>query len=130
MSWLSSYIRDKLNKGISFNWRIPRPEGSNREDNNNMSIKTFFQGLFNKFVKAFREFIAEALPIAKTIIIAMLKDIAIQAVTKASLTNLKDEDKRKQAFKEIKDYAVMEGIEAGDSIISTTLELALQKIKG
>lgn len=94
-----------------------------------MSIKTFFQGLFNKLVQAFKAFLAEALPIAKQIIIATLKEIAIQAVTKAQATDLNDEEKRKQAFKEIKEYATKKGIEAKDSIINLTLEMALQKIQ-
>jgi len=117
-------------KGISFKVTIPWPEGKNREDNNNMSIKTFFQGLFNKFVAVFKSFLAEALPIAKQIIIGALKEIALAAVTKAQNTDLKNEDKRKQAFAEIKDYAFKKGIEAGDSLINVALELAVQKIKG
>ena len=95
-----------------------------------MSFKTFWAGLFNKLVQGFKSFLAEALPIAKQIIIAALKEIAIQAVTKAQNTDLNDDEKRKQAFKEIKNYAKEKGIEAKDSIINLTLEMALQKIQG
>ncbi len=125
----------KLKRGFSFKITIPWPKGPSRdtkkEENVNIlkNIGNFFVGLFNKFIPIFKAFIAEALPIAKAILIAMLKDIAINAVTKAQNTNLNDEDKRKQAFKEIKAYAIAKGIEAGDSIVNLTMELALQKIK-
>lgn len=95
-----------------------------------MSIFSFIAGVFNKFVGIFKAFLAEALPIAKQIIIGSLKDIAINAVTKAQATDLNNEQKRNQAFNEIKTYAIANGIEARDSLLNTLLELALQKLKG
>jgi hypothetical protein len=95
-----------------------------------MGFITWFKGLFSKAIAIFKEFIAEALPIVKQIIIVALKEIALEAVLKAQNTNLSDDEKRKQAFKEIKAYAIAKGIGARDSLINLMLELALQKIQG
>ncbi len=136
MTSLNEIWKKKLKRGFSFKITIPWPEGPSRDKKMEedmgilKNIGNFFTGLFNKFIPIFKAFIAEALPIAKAILIALLKDIAINAVTKAQNTDLNDDDKRKQAFKEIKAYAIDKGIKAGDSIINITIELALQKIKG
>ena len=94
-----------------------------------MNIGIWIKGFFNKFVQIFKVFLSEALSIAKQIIIAQLKDIALQIVTELSQTDMSNTDKRNAAFKKIKDYATLKGIEAKDSLINLTIELALQKIK-
>ena len=92
-------------------------------------IGDFFKNVFGGMVRAFKEFLKIALPIAKQIIIAQLKDIAIEAVKKLQTTKLTNSEKRNEAFEEIRDYAATCGIKASDSIINATLELALQTIK-
>ena len=91
---------------------------------------SWFSNLFNSLVKAFKRFLAVALPLAKQIIIAQLKDFAITTVNKLSATNLTDEAKRKQAFNEIKDEAKRRGIEVKDSMINLIIEIAVQYLKG
>ena len=88
-------------------------------------IKAFFKG----FINAFKAFIKAALPLAKQIIIAQLKDIASQAVEELQNTDLTNEEKRKEAFNRIKSYAIATGIEAKSSLINTIIELALQQLK-
>jgi hypothetical protein len=86
-------------------------------------IRSFFAGT----VKAF---LAAVFTKAKTEIIAALKDVAVQAVIKLADTDLSNEEKRKQAFQEVKAYAVSRGIQAGDSLINLIIELAVSAVKG
>ena len=92
-------------------------------------IGDFFKNIFSGLLRAFKAFIDLALPIAKQIIIAQLKDIALQIVKKLQDTKLTNPEKRNEAFEEIRDYAATCGIKASDSLINTVLELALQTIK-
>ncbi len=76
-------------------------------------------------------------PVAKIVIkgilaiaLGALKDVAIQTVTELGNGNLSNEDKRKEAFKRIKNYAITRGIDAKDSAINFAIETALQSIKG
>ena len=88
----------------------------------------FLKSLFNKFVAIFKDFIEAALPLAKQIIVSKLSDFASKTVATLEDTDLKDADKRNQAFQKIKDYAISEGIETRDSLIYLVIELAKQKI--
>lgn len=94
-----------------------------------MGFWAWLSGMWNNLVKAFKEFIAIALPIAKQIIIGALKDIALEVIEELSDMNLSNEAKRKEAFVRIKDYAIKEGIEAKDSVINLVIEMAVQAIK-
>ena len=94
-----------------------------------MGLGSWINFFFNRFVGIFKLFISEVLSVAKQIAIAQLKDIATYAVTEMQSTNMSNEDKRKAAFQKIKNYAVEKGVNAKDSLINLTIELALQKIK-
>jgi len=63
------------------------------------------------------------------LILAALKDVAMNAVTKLAQTDLSNEEKRKQAFQEIKDYALSEGIQARDSLIFLIIEMCITSLK-
>ena len=89
----------------------------------------WIKSLFNKAVKVFKSLIDEAFPIAVQIVIAALKDIAVEAVTAMAETDLSNEEKRSGAFTMIKDYAFNSGIEAKDSLISALTEIAYLKYK-
>ena len=94
-----------------------------------MKIPSWIVGLFNKFVRVFKSFLAIALPVGKQVIIAALKDIAIAAVSKLENTDLSNEEKRNQAFKDIGAEAKAKGIVAGSNLINLIIELALQYIR-
>lgn len=95
-----------------------------------MGLGKFFKSLFSKVIKVFRAFLDEALPLATQYVMGELKDIALVAVQEMTVSNLSNDDKRKEAFKRIKDYAVKNSIQgAKDSIINTLIELALLKYK-
>ena len=94
-----------------------------------MKIIEWFKAFFNKAIKAFKQFIDEALPLAYQVIMGQLKDVAFYAVVELSQTNLSNEAKRKEAFKKIKEYAIAHGIDARDSLINALIELAVLKLK-
>ncbi len=94
-----------------------------------MGLISYLKGFFSKFVQIFKEFIKEALPLAKQIVIGQLKSFALDVVRELEVTDLNKEEKRKQAFTRIKDYAEHRGINAKDSLVNLILELAVQKFR-
>lgn len=95
-----------------------------------MGLGKWFKSLFDKVIKAFRGFLEEAIPMATQYVMGELKDIAIMAVSELDALTISNDDKRKEAFKRIKDYAVKNSIQgAKDSVINALIELALLKIR-
>ena len=86
-------------------------------------------GLWNKAVKVFKEFMAIALPIVSQIVIAELKDFAVDVVTSFDGTTLTNDEKRKAAFNAIKAEAISRGISVSTSLLNTLVELAVQYIR-
>jgi len=80
-------------------------------------------------LRIFKSFIDVALPIVAQVLIAELKDFAINTVGTLQSTNLSNEEKRRQAFEEIKAEAINRGKNLSDSLINVLIELALQYIK-
>ena len=58
----------------------------------------WIKNLFNTLLRTFRIFLKLAIPVAKEIIAAKLRSVAINAVSEMSMTDLSNEEKRKQAF--------------------------------
>jgi len=92
-------------------------------------IKSFFISIFNKLYKIAKKFIKEAIGEITQIIIAQLKDIAIKVVEELENTDLTNSEKREEAFKRIKQYAIDKGISTKSSVIYLVIELAVQYIK-
>ena len=72
------------------------------------------------------------LPIIKIFMSQMgpvLADIALQAVTTYSFSDMSNDEKRQAAFSAISEQLKKKGIEVGASVINTAIELAYQKIK-
>lgn len=92
-----------------------------------MKIFNWIKSFFANTLKAFMNQIFTR---AKQEVIAALKDIALQAVIKLADTDLSNEDKRRQAFAEIKAYAVGRGMKVSDSLVNLVLEMSVQAIKG
>lgn len=87
---------------------------------------SWFRGLFSD---AFKSFLKAVFTQAKAKAVTVLKDVAMRAVLEAQATGLDSESKRKMVFDSIKDYAKVKGIDAKDSIINLTLELAVAAVK-
>jgi hypothetical protein len=94
-----------------------------------MRLFSWIKGVFNKFIKAFKEIISEAFPRAKQIVIGQLKDISLSVVKDLATTDLSNDDKRKLAFERIKTSSKKAGIETKDSLINLLIELTVQRIK-
>jgi hypothetical protein len=73
--------------------------------------------------------VTEAFTKAEQIVIAELKDFAINTVTTLASTDLTNEEKRKQAIEAIKNQAKAEGKEMTDSLAATLTELAYSYAK-
>ena len=89
----------------------------------------WIKSLFNRLVRAFKEFLKIALPVAKQLILAELKDFAISVVDKLQSSKLSNTEKRKEAFKQIEEEAKNRGKSVSSSLINVLIELALQYIK-
>ena len=92
-------------------------------------IKTWFASLFNSFVRIFKAFVQEAFTLGEKIIVAQLKDFAIDVVKTLENSDLTNTERRKQAFKEIKKRAKEMGYEVSNSLIYSIIELALRYVK-
>jgi len=94
-----------------------------------MNLIQWFKNLFSKAIRAFKGLINAAIPLLRQIIIGQLAEFARDTVTELSVTNLSNEEKRKQAFQRIKQFSITHGIVARDSIINVIIELAVLTIK-
>jgi len=84
---------------------------------------------FRPIIRAFRNFLKQLFSGATEIILAELKDLAINAVQKMYDTDLSNEEKRNKAFKEIGDAAKARGLNVKDHLINLAIEMALAAIK-
>lgn len=89
------------------------------------AISEFFKRIFSS--PGFRDFIKAVFTAEKAVILALLKDISIKAVSElGSMDTLTNDQKRKKAFAAISDYATIKGIQASNSMINLAIEMAYQ----
>ena len=86
----------------------------------------WLKNFFNALLRAFKKFVAAAFPVVKQVVIAELKDFAIATVTGLATTDLSSSEKRKVALQAILDEATERGMEVGESLGRTLLEMAYQ----
>ncbi len=94
-----------------------------------MWLFNWFSKLFSTVAKIFQSFIDAVFTQASKIIVAELKEIAIEIVAEIGSTDLSNEEKRNEAFTRIKESAKEKGLEARDSLINLIIELAVQYLK-
>jgi len=92
-------------------------------------VKLFFVGLFNKAIRAFKQFLSKVFTVSSQIVIGELKDFALEVVKELDVKRLSNEKKRQEAFERIKAEAVKRGLKVRDSLIYTLIELAVQWLK-
>lgn len=97
-------------------------------------IVQFFKNLFfkiqgNKQVQEFEEFCGEVFTAEKALILASLKNFALQAVQTAETTGLDSASKRNQAFNSISAQAQTAGVTTGASMIFLALEMAVTALR-
>ena len=88
-------------------------------------IKRWFYALLRSFWGLLKDIFSGAVEM----ILAQLKDITIHTVEELEKTDLTSEQKRKEAFERISDYAKNKKIDAQASLINLAIELAVQYIK-
>lgn len=84
---------------------------------------------FNSLIRSLWGLLKTIFTGATELILAQLKDIAIEAVEELSKTDMTNEEKRTEAFKRISTYAMTKGINAKESLINLVIEIAVQYIK-
>lgn len=83
----------------------------------------------NGLIRGFWGILKTVLSGATELILAQLKEFALTTVAKLAKTDLSNTEKRNAAFKEIKDYAIANKIQARDHIIFFIIELAVMMLK-
>lgn len=96
-----------------------------------LKLPLWLLSLFNKALAAFKSFFNAVFPIATQIVVGALKDVALQSVLRLrDADTMTNEQKREAAFKEIKEYAQLKGLDARDALINLVIEMAVLKMKG
>ena len=85
--------------------------------------------LFNVLARKFKKLLKEVCLILLDQGAALILDVTRQAVIQLANSNFSDEDKHKEVFKMIAEYAGKKGIGVKDSVINSVIELVLQEIK-
>ena len=94
-----------------------------------MSIGTWFTGLWNKFIASFNVFIKEVFDAETKLVIGQFNVIAVAIIAKLATSDLSSDEKRVQAFKEIKEAALAAGKDLSNSMINLLIELAVRRFK-
>ncbi len=89
----------------------------------------WLKDLFSSLIRIFLKFIKDAFDRSSKLLIAEFKEFAISTVVTLASTDLTNEEKRAQAFKQIKEEAITRGKELGDSVANVLVELAVQYMK-
>jgi hypothetical protein len=87
------------------------------------------KSLWNKFLAAFDGFIKEAFDAESKLLIGQFKDVAIAIIAKLMVADLSSDEKRAQAFKELKEAALAAGKDLSSSMINLLIELAVARWK-
>lgn len=82
------------------------------------------------FRDLFSEIMVAVIPILTQRLINELLGFAYDVVTKLNSTDLTNEQKRQEAFKQLVDEAKKRGLTYRDSSINFLIETAIQKLKG
>lgn len=92
-------------------------------------IFNWFKNIFSKAFRIVTEILKEVFDITFKILMAKLKDIATESITKLATTDLSNESKRNQAFQDIKTYAIEKMISVNDRDINLILEVIYNSLK-
>lgn len=91
-----------------------------------------FNWLKNIFDKAFRlvtTILKEVFDIGFKILMAKLQDIATESITKLASTDLTNSQKREEAFKSIKTYAIEKMLSFNDRDINLIIEVIYNSLR-
>ncbi len=94
-----------------------------------MSIFADIKRWFNSMIRSLWGLLKQIFSGTVEIVVAQLMDIAKKTIADLDVETLTNEEKRKEAFKLIAEYAKAHGIIAKDSIINLAIELAVAWLK-
>lgn len=94
-----------------------------------MGFIRWLKSLFSSLWQAFLNFADKVTDIALKEGAHYILDVARVAVKEMSQSNLENEQKRKEAFRRIKEYATSEGLKVPDRIINKVIEDCVLELK-
>jgi len=89
----------------------------------------WIRDLFLRVIRVVKPILLAVFTAAFQILLAKLKDIATESITKLAMTDLTNEEKRGQAFKDIKSYAMSKMLSVNDSDINLIIEVIYKQLK-
>jgi hypothetical protein len=94
-----------------------------------MGFIAWIKKTFNNLIRVFGQFIEDVFNAGTKVLIAELKDYAIDIVSRLMKMDMTNEQKRKEAFNAIKQEGILRGKTLSSSLINLIIELALQYVK-
>jgi hypothetical protein len=96
-----------------------------------MGFIAWIKKTFNNLIRIFGQFIfiEDVFDAGTKVLIAELKDYAIDIVSRLMKMDMTNEQKRNEAFKAIKQEGILRGKTLSSSLINLIIELALQYVK-
>lgn len=92
-------------------------------------IKDFFKNLWLRISRIFKKFMKIAIPKTFEYLIARLNKFAMDIVKSLEGIDLSNDKKREEAFKRIKNRAIVEGIYFENNWIYALINLALSAVR-
>jgi hypothetical protein len=89
----------------------------------------FISDLFLKVIRTLKPIFKAVFTTAFQIFLEKIKDIATQSIVQMAGTNLGNEEKRAQVFKDIKKYAAAKMLTFNDSDINLAIEVFFKSLK-
>ena len=90
---------------------------------------TWIKEIFSKALRAFNSFIKDLFDAGIKVVMAELYSVALEAVKTLASTDLANEQKRQQAFNDIKSYAIERGLSVSNHLINLLIEMCVAAIK-
>jgi len=90
---------------------------------------TWIKNLFSKVMSVFNDFLKELFDAGLKVILASLYDVALESVKRLMETDIANEQKRQQAFNEIKEYALKQGLSVSNHLINLLIEMCVAFLK-
>ena len=94
-----------------------------------MKIFNFLSDLFLKVFRSLKPIFKAVFTTAFQMFLDKIKDIATESITKMASTDMNDDAKRAQVFKDIKAYAMAKMLNFNDSDIFLAIELFHKNLK-
>ncbi len=89
----------------------------------------WIRDLFLKVIRAVKPILLAVFTSAFQILLARLQNIATESITKLATTDMSNEEKRKQAFQDIKSYAISKALSVNDRDINLIIETIYNSLK-